>query len=252
MSELERSLVEVGGRIEWPEVADLTRSVRAAIGEDSPRRFTPARALAYAAILAALVVAASLVSFPGVRTAVADFLGIGGVRIDTEGSAPTPAAELDLGEQMSLAAARDAVAFDVRLPASLGPPDSVWLDTGVSGGQVALAYESSSDLPAAPGTDLGALVTQFPDAEVAETALKKVTGSQPGTTFEPVTVEGAQGFWISGEPHVIAYLESDGDIRSETVRLAGNVLLWEAGGVTYRIESTLSRAEAIAIAESFD
>jgi hypothetical protein len=198
------------------------------------------------------VVTGSLVSFPGVRTAVADFLGIGGVRIDTEGSAPAPAAELDLGEQMSLAGARDAVAFDVQLPASLGPPDSVWLDTGVSGGQVALAYESSSDLPAAPGTDLGALVTQFPDAEVAETALKKVTGSQPGTTFEPVTVEGAQGFWISGEPHVIAYLESDGDIRSETVRLAGNVLLWEAGGVTYRIESTLSRAEAIAIAESFD
>jgi hypothetical protein len=153
---------------------------------------------------------------------------------------------------MSLAAARDAVAFDVRLPTSLGRPDSVWLDTGVSGGQVALAYESSSDLPAAPGTDLGALVTQFSDAEVAETALKKVTGSQPGTTYEPVTVEGAQGFWISGEPHVIAYLESDGDIRSETVRLAGNVLLWEAGGVTYRIESTLSRAEAIAIAESFD
>jgi hypothetical protein len=87
---------------------------------------------------------------------------------------------------------------------------------------------------------------------VAETALKKVTGSQPGTTYEPVTVEGAQGFWISGEPHVIAYLEPDGDIRSETVRLAGNVLLWETGGVTYRIESTLSRAKAIAIAESFD
>jgi hypothetical protein len=36
------------------------------------------------------------------------------------------------------------------------------------------------------------------------------------------------------------------------VRLAGNVLLWESGGVTYRIESTLSKAEAIAIAESFD
>jgi hypothetical protein len=252
MSELERSLAEVGGRIEWPEAADLTRSVRAAIGEDSPRRFTPARMLAYAAVLAALVVSASLVSFPGVRTAVADFLGIGGVRIDTEGSAPRPAAELDLGEQMSLSSARGSVAFDVRLPAALGRPDSVWLDTGVSGGQVALAYEPSSDLPAAPGTDLGALVTQFPEAEVAEEALKKVTGSQPGTTYEPVTVEGAQGFWLSGEPHVIAYLEPDGDIRSETVRLAGNVLLWEAGGVTYRIESTLSKAKAIAIAESFD
>jgi len=252
MSELERSLAEVGGRIEWPEAADLTRSVRAAIGDDSPRRITLARGLAYAATLAALVVAVSLLSFPGVRTAVADFLGIGGVRIDTDASAPTPADDLDLGERMSLPQARDAVAFDVKVPAALGRPDSVWLDTGVSGGQVALGYESFTDLPAAPGTDLGALVTQFPDAEVSDIALKKVTGSQPGTTFEPVTVEGDQGFWVSGEPHLIAYLEPDGDIRNETVRLAGNVLLWESNGVTYRIESTLSKAEAIAIAESFD
>ena len=252
MIELEQSLTEAGRRIEWPDDSDLTRSVRAAIGDDSPRRITPARVLAYAATLAALVMAVSLLSFPGVRTAVADFLGIGGVRIDTGGSAPTPAGELDLGKRMSLSRAREAVAFEVRLPAVLGPPDSVWLDTGVSGGQVALAYESSPELPAAPGTDLGALVTQFPDAEVADQALKKVTGSQPGTTFEPVTVEGEQGFWVSGEPHVIAYLEPDGDIRNETVRLAGNVLLWESGGVTYRIESTLSKAKAIAIAESLD
>jgi len=252
MSELERSLTEVGRRIEWPDAADLTRSVRVAIGDDSPRRVTLARGLAYAATLAAVVVAVSLLSFPGVRTAVADFLGIGGVRIETEGSAPTPAGELDLGERMSLSRARDAVAFEVRLPAALGRPDSVWLDTGVSGGQVALAYESSPDLPAAPGTNLGALVTQFPDAEVSDIALKNVTGSQPGTTFEPVTVEGEQGFWVSGEPHVIAYLEPEGDIRNETVRLAGNVLLWESGGVTYRIESTLTKTQVLTIAESFE
>jgi hypothetical protein len=252
VNELERSLAEVGRRIEWPDAADLMSSVRAAIGDDTPRRVTPARVLAYAATVAALVVAVSLLSFPGVRTAVADFLGIGGVRIDTEGPAPSPAAELDLGEKTSLARAQDSIAFEVRIPAALGRPDSVWLDTRVAGGQVALAYDASPDLPAAPGTNLGALVTQFPDAQVSDQALKKVTGSQPGTTFEPVTVEGQQGFWISGEPHVIAYLEPDGDIRNETVRLAGNVLLWESDGVTYRIESTLSKSEALAIAESLD
>jgi hypothetical protein len=252
VSELERSLTEMGRRIEWPEAADVTRSVRAAIGNETPRRVTPVRVLAYAATVAALVVTVSLLSFPGVRTAVADFLGIGGVRIDTGGSAPSPAAELDLGERTSLARAQESVAFEVRLPSALGQPDSVWLDAGVAGGQVALAYEASSNLPAAPGTNLGALVTLFSDAQVSEIALKKVTGSQPGTTYEPVTVEGQQGFWISGEPHVIAYLEADGDIRNETVRLAGNVLLWESGAITYRIESTLSQSEALAIAESLD
>jgi hypothetical protein len=250
--DLEQSLTAAGQRIAWPDDADLTRSVRSAIGNDTPRRLSWARGLAYAATFAALVVALSLLSFPGVRTAVADFLGIGGVRIDTGGSAPTPTGDPDLGERMSLSQARDGVAFEVRVPAALGRPDSVWLDTEVSGGQVALAYESSPDLPAPPGNDLGALVTQFPDAEVSDIALKKVTGSQPGTTFEPVTVEGDQGFWVSGEPHVIAYLEPDGDIRNETVRLAGNVLLWESNGVTYRIESTLSLSDVLAIAESFE
>ena len=252
MTDLERSLATLGQRIEWPDETDFTRSVRAAIAEAPPSRATPWRTFAFAAAFVALVAMASLLSFPGVRTAVADFLGIGGVRIDTGGSAPTPAADLDLGEGVSLARARDSVSFEVRLPKALGQPDSVWLDAGVTGGQVALAYESSPDLPAAPGTDLGALITQFPDAEVEATALKKVTGSQSGTTFQPVVVEGEQGFWVSGEPHVIAYLEPDGEVRNETVRLAGNVLLWESEGVTYRIESTLSRAEALAIAESLD
>ena len=252
MMDLERSLTAAGQRIAWPDDADLTSSVRAAIGDDTPRRVTWARGLAYAATFAALVVALSLLSFPGVRTAVADFLGIGGVRIDTEGSAPTTADELDLGEPVSLSQAQSSVSFEVRVPAALGPPDSVWLDTGVRGGQVALGYGSSPDLPAAPGTDLGALVTQFPDAEVSDIALKKATGSQPGTRFEPVTVEGDQGFWVSGEPHVIAYLEPDGDIRNETVRLAGNVLLWESGGVTYRIESRLSLSDVLAIAASIE
>jgi hypothetical protein len=252
MIELEQSLTAAGRRIAWPDDADLRRSVRAAIEDATPRRANAWRPLAYAATFVALVATVSLLSFPGVRTAVADFLGIGGVRIETEGSAPAPAAELDLGEPVSLSRARDSVDFEVRLPAVLGPPDSVWLDTAVTGGQVALAYESSPDLPAAPGTNLGALVTQFPDAEVAATALKKVTGSQAGTTFEPVIVQGEQGFWVSGEPHVIAYLEPDGDVRNETVRLAGNVLLWESDGVTYRIESRLSKPEALAIAESLD
>jgi hypothetical protein len=33
-----------------------------------------------------------------------------------------------------------------------------------------------------------------------------------------------------------------------TTRLAGNVLLWEAHGVTYRLEGDLSRADALELA----
>jgi hypothetical protein len=250
MSELERSLFALAERVDWPEGADLTRSVRAAIETPAPSRRMSRRALGYAAALVLLVGFVSVVVSPGMRSAVADFLGIGGVRIDTRGPAPTPAGRLDLGRSVSLAEAGESVDYVVRVPGALGEPDEIFLDTAVTGGQVALAYEATDELPASPGTELGALLTQFPDAEVAETALKKVTGE--GTTYEPVMVAGEPGFWVSGEPHVIAYLEPDGDIRNEAVRLAGNVLLWESEGVTYRLESMLTKPGALAIAESLD
>jgi hypothetical protein len=251
MNDLERSLFALADKVDWPEGADITGSVRAAIEKPAPRSFVSRRALGYAALLALLVGFALLVVSPGMRTAVADFLGIGGVRIDTSGSpTPTPADRLDLGRSVSLTEAGGSVGYEVRVPTALGEPDGVFLDTAVEGGQVALAYEATNELPASPGTDLGALLTQFPEAEVAETALKKVTGE--GTTFEPVSVGGEPGFWISGEPHVIAYLEPDGDVRNEAVRLAGNVLLWESDDVTYRLESRLSKADALAIAESLE
>jgi hypothetical protein len=39
-------------------------------------------------------------------------------------------------------------------------------------------------------------------------------------------------------------------MQSEQVRLAGNVLLWERGTRTLRLEADVSKAEALAIAAS--
>ena len=63
-------------------------------------------------------------------------------------------------------------------------------------------------------------------------------------------VRGDLAFWIDGAAHTFMYLDADGQPQSEEYRLAGNVLLWEANGVTYRLESELTRETAIAIAES--
>ncbi len=40
----------------------------------------------------------------------------------------------------------------------------------------------------------------------------------------------------------------NGQDRPETLRMAANTLIWEHAGVTYRIESDLSRADAFGIA----
>ena len=42
------------------------------------------------------------------------------------------------------------------------------------------------------------------------------------------------------------------NMSPDTLRLARNTLVWEAGGVTYRLESALGRVEAVWLAESID
>jgi hypothetical protein len=72
----------------------------------------------------------------------------------------------------------------------------------------------------------------------------------PDTTVEFLTVNGGRGYWIAGAPHQFLYLDRDGTIRDETLRLAGDTLLWEQDGRTLRIEGARSRDEALRIAAS--
>jgi hypothetical protein len=67
--------------------------------------------------------------------------------------------------------------------------------------------------------------------------------SMSSTTIRPVEVEpGVDGLWLSGAPHV--YLGPDAPPR-----LAGHVLLFESGGITYRLEGrTLTRERALELA----
>ena len=83
-----------------------------------------------------------------------------------------------------------------------------------------------------PALARGELVlTQFRGRLIAE---KRIDPNV--TTVEHVTVDGVDGVWLSGGPHAIGYLDSDGAFRTETLRRVGDVLVWERLGVTYRIE----------------
>ncbi len=73
-----------------------------------------------------------------------------------------------------------------------------------------------------------------------------------GTNLRPVTVSGSSGWWIEGEPHVLTYLGSGDQRRDESSRLAANTLLWEVGGTTLRLESSLTLTEVLPIAESVE
>jgi hypothetical protein len=152
---------------------------------------------------------------------------------------------LDLGERVSLAEARRLGAL---VPADplLARPDEVYLRGTPTTLQIHFAYRPRPGLPAGP-TGYGALVGQFA-GELDVALLGKGVG--PGARIEEVRVDGARGVWIEGETHFFFYRDASGDIVQETLRLAGNTLLWERDGRLLRIEAQVSKADALRLAAS--
>jgi hypothetical protein len=244
MTDLEQQLVALRDEVAWPATPDLAGAVAARIAGE-PRRararlalpaLRPA-AIALVALTILAVVAATLAAAPGVRARIADWLGIGAVRIERVERLPDvgPAADLGLGRRTTLAAARRSAGVSVPIVAALGPPDAVYVDTATLDRSASLVYVARRGLPAATN-GIGALLTILPDGDVG--VVKKLLGA--GTTVTGVDVNGAPGVFISGEEHVI---EPPG-------RLAGNTLLWVRGGATYRLETALGRDAALRLARS--
>jgi len=272
-ADLEQALVALASQIDFPDLPDLSPAVGRTLREISTRRRHPLadlrRALrsllrpallpawqrvAVAAVVVVTVLAGTLVASPSVRRAVAGWLGLRGVKIE---STPAPTQSLStslggtlgLGERMSLQEAQSRVSYEILLPSTpgLGEPDEVYLFPGTAGDQVFIIYRARAGLPQAL-SGVGLLLSEFRATIDEEFVQKKLV--HLGTVVESITVNGGHGYWIEGEPHVIQLIGPDGHPIEETIRLAGNVLLWEQGELTLRIESALSKEEAIRIAES--
>lgn len=282
---LERALRTLGTELAYPPTPDLAAAVgrRLAAGRDVPgqspwawfSRPVPRRlALALALLLA--IAAATLAVSPRAREAVAGRLGIPGITIvyvspsptvpptATASAAPaatpalptptpippaTPASageRLGLGQRATLDEARARVPFPVLVPTlpALGAPDEVYVGEPPVGGQVALVWLARPELPQAAETGVGLLITQF-RGDLDPGFIKKLVGGR--TTVQFLSVGDAPGYWIQGDPHEFFYTNSRGTFVERT-RLAGNVLLWARGGVTYRIEGARTLDEALRIA----
>jgi hypothetical protein len=242
VSELERALVALGRELEIPEAPDLAPRVLRVLERPAARR-PPRRRLVL--VVAALLVAAlaATLAVPDARSAFLRFLHIGGERIELVDELPPVASypteldlELALGERVSLSEARRRVEFD--LLELEETPDRVYLGWR---GSVWFLYGR-------PGA-VRLLVAQTPQLSVDEPfILKKLVGS--GTSVEQTTVRGAPAYFLSGEPHEVILLDETGEPVFETVRLARDVLVWEEGGRTMRLEGDLTLEEALEFAEA--
>jgi len=235
MTSLELQLRNLSDEIAFPVTPDLA----AAAGRIAGARTRPARrrrrtlALAFAVVLA---VAAGVLAFsPGARSAFLEFFRLEGATISRVESLPQvePVA-LDLGERVSRAEAERRVGFDV-LGIDGEEPDAIY----VRGSRLVSLLYGPLDEPR--------LLLSQHHAEVWDGFVKKAAGS--GTTIEPVTVSGEPGYFVSGDPHFVMYLE-DGLIQDEPASLAGNTLLWNRGELLLRLEADITRDEALELAES--
>jgi hypothetical protein len=251
--ELERALRDLGPRYPYPPTPNLATRVRNRIAAQPvarPRRldlWRDPRRLALAAAVLLVVLSAAVLANPATRDAIAHFFHVRGVIVSREQSplpSLSPVTPLDLGRRTTMADAQSAVSFTIAVPAELGDPDGVYVVSGIPGGEVALAYTPRPGIPLVKQTGLGVLITEFRGDLIPGFIFK---GVEQGTTVQEVSVNGDPGWWIAGQPHMVI-IQVGGNDQSETLRMAANTLIWEHAGVTYRIESGLSKADAFRIA----
>jgi hypothetical protein len=237
---VERLLADLGPAVEWPPTPDLAPRVRRRMARGRPPGPN----------LTVLLLAAALAAALAAGLALSVYLGLRGATISRVQTLPSTSpqqpggvgARLDLGVRYGSTAEAAAVAgFRPLVPQSLGEPDEVYYrpDPGV----VTLLYRPRPDLPPTSDREVGALVMEA-RASVDRNSFAKLAG--PGTTVEPLTVGGSRGFWISGAPHGFFFYTGAG--RTDSFRLAGDVLVWNHGELVVRIESSLDRDRALAVA----
>lgn len=240
----------------FPETPALAAKVRARIEagpipvaairlpRTRPRLLRPALVTILSVALAGAVALSVSVT---ARRAVADLLGVAGIHVTFDEDprvTPRPATRIPLGEPLSRAEASERSGLRVLVPRAAAGDAAFYLDESVGeSGMVSVVYPADAKTLA----DVDLLVSEFV-ASVPADYVKKL--SSLGSEIEYTTVGSSEAYWISGEPHLFFYGDGHGDIRQETVRLAGNVLLWAEDGVTYRIEGAGSLRRALQLAAS--
>ena len=243
--DLERTLSDIGTRLGGTK-RDLWPAVRTRIAERRARpwwsRLSIERgALAPVAATLAVILVAALLLTPRVADA------LGNYRVpQTPTARPTAPALTFAGQRVATAAEASRIAgFTVRTPAALGDPSAIYVETAPV--RVTIVYASVKGIPTSPQAGVSAIVVEFKGTLETQIMAKAIG---PGTTLDAVPLGGGVAYYLAGQPHQFFFRDPAGTMQPETLRLAGNTLLWEDGALTYRLEAQVSLEEAVRIASS--
>lgn len=273
LDRLEIQLHAAGQAFAYPPTPDIARGVSERLRHETATRraaLTPRRLAFSIAIGLVLIVLFGALAVPQVRAQILEFLQIGVIRIllvePTATPTPLPAPPtsstglsgqelaltptptlhptstalpslLALSGEIDLDRAQRRVDFSIRLPtypAELGRPDHAFLQD-LEGQVLVMVWLN----PQQPG-EIQLSLHQY-------TGEGNLTGAKvEPVTIETTTVDGRPAVWATG-PYLLQLNNGDYDL----VRMIeGHVLIWAEGRVTYRLETELSLAEAVRIAES--
>jgi hypothetical protein len=246
-------------RIEQGEVGARPWGRWAWLGPSPGRRFSRSLAFALVAVVVVAAIAGAIgLGLPGIRIVPAPTgsaavgsatpaPGASGSPVETSAS-PTIAsplgASMGLGDPIPVGNAATSVDIPLRLPTArgVGSPATAWLLAG----RLSFVWPASATLPSTREPGVGLIISEF-RGSVDPGYFQKVVG--PDTKITAVSVDGVTGYWISGAPHEIVFVDEHGYAVLDSRRIVGDTLLWARGDVTYRLESGLERASAIALAD---
>ncbi len=270
LERVETRLIELAEAYPYPPTPDIAGAVaRRLAWSERPRRRRFVPRLAWAVVLL-LVLSAALLSVPGVRAEILEFIQVGVIRIflaeptPTPGSLPTPggaAAETPTPGSRPFTGIPDSQSSSTPTAPAFNLDGRTTLVEAASRVTLPIKIPYSGDEPDLPDEvflqDLGgqALVLVWLDPQPPGQVLFSLHILEPGDysiekiqpiILERTTVNGETAYWTNG-PYMLRLKNRVLD----TIRLVeGHVLMWTEGEITYRLESNLSLEEAVRLAES--
>ena len=192
----------------------------------------------------------SATAAPSASTGGAVVLPTGSAALASPSPTPVPGppgAGLGLGAPVDPSTVDGLAGYRVirRPETTLGAPDAAWID--VSPQRPGRAGLGGIGPVAADERARGRADRDGLPGQIDQGWFKKILGA--GTKVEAVEVNGNRGYWITGDPHLFFYQGPDGAV-DEPRRWVGDALLWSDGPITHRLETSLGRDAAIALAES--
>jgi hypothetical protein len=187
----------------------------------------------HALALALAVIAAAAVAAPAAVSALRDVFAVD--EVPAIGALEYGVAPPYAGRSVPLEVARADAPFRLRTIRSLGAPYDARVRDDVVGGLVTLVYRR----------DTWILLTQWPTADVsARIAVVPVAGRA-----EHVTVGSVPALWVEGAARgTLTLVGADGTLHRESFEVGAGALLWRRGGMTFLLQGTASREDAIRLA----